>query len=111
LNSAPAVPSIIAATQRAPTIDRAPVPENHDHHFRVQAGAYRVAENVTIARHQLERLGYRANVTMSGTLQLVSAGPFASRSEADRAATRMTKSGLEAIIVSDNHDRGARAGR
>jgi cell division septation protein DedD len=108
LNSAPALPPIIAATQPPRTIDRAPVPENRNLRFRVQAGAYRVAENVAIARRQLERLGYQANVTTSGTLQLVSAGPFASRSEADRAAERLNKAGIDAIVVADRHDRVAR---
>jgi hypothetical protein len=110
LNSAPPAPAI-AATQPAPAIDRAPIREIRDLRFRVQAGAYRVAENVSIARRQLEHLGYQANITTSGTLQLVSADPFASRSEADRAAARMTKSGIEAIVVSDNRDRAARPGR
>jgi cell division septation protein DedD len=75
------------------------IPENRDRRFRVQAGAYRVAENAAIARHQIERLGYRANVTTSGNLQLVFAGPFASQSEAASAVERMSRSGLEGIIV------------
>jgi cell division septation protein DedD len=110
-SNAPPVTPVIAAAQPTPTIARTSVPENRDRQFHVQAGAYRVAENVAIARRQLERLGYQANVTTSGTLQLVSAGPFASRSEADRAAERLTKAGVEAIVVSDNHDRAAHLGR
>ena len=104
----PATAPVIAATQPSPILDVHPSLETRDRRFRVQAGAYRVAENVTIARRQLERLGYRANVTTSGTLQLVSAGPFSSRAEADRAAERMSKSGLEAIIVSDRRDHAER---
>jgi hypothetical protein len=110
-NSALPLPPIIAATQPSQAIDRMPVPETGDLRFLVQAGAYRVAENVAIARTRIERLGYRANVTTSGTIQLVSAGPFASRSEADRAANRLSKAGIEAIVVSDRRDRAARARR
>jgi hypothetical protein len=101
-NSALALPPIIAATPASPAIARTLVRENRDLRFRVQAGAYRVAENVNIARNQIERLGYRAYVTTSGTIQLVSAGPFASRSEADRAAGRLSKAGIEAIVVTDH---------
>jgi len=111
-NRVRAAAPLIAATQPSPALDVQPSLENRseprDRRFRVQAGAYRVAENVTIARRQLERLGYQANVTTSGTLQLVSAGPFASRAEADRAAERLTKAGIDAIIVSERHDQAER---
>jgi cell division septation protein DedD len=107
-NIAPQVTPVATATQPSPTIDRRPMRETRDLRFRVQAGAYRVAENVAVARRQLERLGYQANVTTSGTLQLVSAGPFASRSEADRAAERLSKAGVDAIVVADRHDRAGR---
>src|ERR1019366_6166048 len=71
-NRVPAAAPVIAATQPSRTLDVQPSSATRDHRFRVQAGAYPVAENVTIARRQLERLGYQASVTTSGTLQLVS---------------------------------------
>jgi cell division septation protein DedD len=69
--------------------------------YRVQVGAYRVPQNADDARAEVERLGMHAMVEQSGALQVVSAGPFATRDEAERAATKLTDAGVENYLFGD----------
>ena len=73
-----------------------------DEGWRVQVGAYRVAENVAETKRQLERLGYRPDVRQSGGLQIVSLGPFASLDQAQREAARLKNANIESIVTSDH---------
>jgi len=69
--------------------------------WRLQVGAFRVPENVAIAKHQLEGLGYRPAVSRAGGLQLVTIGPFASREAAEREAARLNALKIESVVVSE----------
>ena len=71
--------------------------------WRVQVGAYRLAENAAEARARLQHLGYQPEVTRSGALQIVSVGPYASSEIAEREAAKLEAARIPAIVV------GARA--
>ena len=67
----------------------------------VQVGAFRVAENAARMQRQLERLGYRPEVSRSGALQVVSVGPFPAREIAEREAARLEGANIDAVVVSE----------
>jgi DedD protein len=72
--------------------------------FVVQAGAYTDATALREARQKVERLGMKTYTqvieTESGARTRVRVGPFATREEADKAASRIKGSGLATSILS-----------
>ena len=82
-----------------PQVSAAPEPEGE---WRLQVGAFRVPENVAIAKRQLEGLGYRPDVSRAGALQVVTIGPFASRAAAEREAARLNTLKIESVVVSEH---------
>lgn len=81
----------------------------HHEPYRVAAGAFRLPENTIAARRQIERLGGHAEITRSGSLDLVTIGPFASREEAEIQAARLTAAGLDAVLMADRISRASTA--
>jgi cell division septation protein DedD len=69
--------------------------------FRVHVGAFRLLENAAAARQQVESLGGHVEVTRSGSLHLLTLGPFASREVAEGEAIRLKAAGIAAFIVAD----------
>jgi hypothetical protein len=67
--------------------------------FRVQLGAYRVAENARVTQRQARQAGYEAGIERAGALEIVSVGPFPTRAAAAASASRLNDSGLETAIV------------
>jgi len=63
--------------------------------FRIPIGAFRLPENAAAARARVEALGLPAEIRQSGTLQIVSSGPFATREEAENAARRLGTGGRQ----------------
>jgi cell division protein FtsN len=94
-----AAPVVAATAKPAAPSRRAEVPAADA--YRVQVGAYRVAENADAARRELERLGLPPLIERNGALQIVSAGPFATREEAERAAMRLTDAGVENYLFGE----------
>jgi len=85
----------------------APSVEPHEA-FRVQVGAFGSPENAAAARQRIERLamfirllGSRAEITHSGSTDVVTIGPFASREAAEAEAARLKAVGIDAVIVAD----------
>jgi DedD protein len=72
--------------------------------FVVQAGAYTDAVALREARQKVERLGMKTYTqvveTETGARTRVRVGPFATRDEAEAAATRIKGSGLAVSILS-----------
>ncbi|HYN61650.1 MAG TPA: SPOR domain-containing protein [Rubrivivax sp.] len=72
--------------------------------FVVQAGAYTDAVALREARQKVERLGMKTYTqvveTQNGARTRVRVGPFATRDEAEAAATRIKGSGLAVSILS-----------
>ncbi len=72
--------------------------------FVVQAGAYTDAATLREARQKVEKLGLKTYTqvveTESGARTRVRVGPFDSREEAEKAASRIKGSGLAANILS-----------
>ena len=66
----------------------------------VAVGAFRVHANAVDTIERARRAGVPVTTQDSGALTLVHAGPYASRDEAAAAASRLTRAGLEAVIVS-----------
>lgn len=91
---------VVGAETVSPQIS-ASAPTRAEGEWRVQVGAFRVAENVAETERQLERLGYRPEVTQIGDLQIVSIGPFASLEAAEREAARLQNAAIENIVVSE----------
>jgi cell division septation protein DedD len=87
-----------AAAPQTSAAAAAPVEEG----WRVQVGAYRIAENVAETKRQLERLGHRPDVRWSGGLQIVSVGPFASLDQAQREAARLKNANIKSIVTSED---------
>jgi cell division septation protein DedD len=69
--------------------------------FRVAAGAFRLRENAAATLQRIERLGGHAEITRSGSLDLVTVGPFVSRETAEAEAMRLRAARLEAVVVVD----------
>jgi len=72
--------------------------------FVVQAGAYTDAATLREARQKVEKLGLKTYTqvveTESGARTRVRVGPFDSREEAEKAASRIKGSGMAANILS-----------
>jgi cell division septation protein DedD len=93
-----AVPAIAnAAPPSAPVL--------HQGAFRVAVGAFRFPENAIAARQRIERIGGHAEITHSGSLDLVTVGPFASREAAEAEAKRLRAAHVDAVIVEDSGPR------
>jgi cell division protein FtsN len=90
-----ALPIVRMKTRESPRSAR------DDTQFRVAAGAFRLPENAIAARRQIERLGGHAEITRSGSLDLVTIGPFASREEAEAHAARLAAAGVDAVLMAD----------
>src|SRR5439155_19478335 len=69
--------------------------------WRVQVGAYRIAENVLKMERELEHLGYQPEVSRSGGLQIVTVGPFASLESAEREAARLANAKIDSVVTSE----------
>ncbi|MEK6374890.1 MAG: SPOR domain-containing protein [Acidobacteriota bacterium] len=65
------------------------------------AGAFRLPGNAIAARRRIEKLGGHAEITRSGSLDVVTAGPFASREAAEAEAARLKAAGIDAVVVAD----------
>jgi cell division septation protein DedD len=85
----------------------APSIQHHDT-FRVQASAFGSPENAAAARQRIERLanfiglmGRHAEITRSGSLDLVTVGPFESREAAEVEVASLKAADIDAIIVAD----------
>jgi len=69
----------------------------------VQVGAYNDAAALRDARAKVEKLGMKTYTQViendAGKRTRVRVGPFASREEADAAAARVKRSGLQAFIL------------
>lgn len=70
--------------------------------YVVAIGAFRVRANADEAVARARAIGVRATVDTSGSLAIVRAGPFTSRGDANDAATRLERAGLEAVVLSRN---------
>jgi cell division protein FtsN len=67
----------------------------------VAAGAFRFPENAAAAQQRIERLGGHAEIARSGSLDLVTVGPFASREAAEAEAARLQAADVDAVVVAD----------
>lgn len=68
----------------------------------VLLGAYRVSSNAARTVERARRSGVAATATDRGALTVVTAGPFATRTDAAAAAALLTRHGLEAVVTSGN---------
>jgi cell division septation protein DedD len=68
--------------------------------FVVAIGAFRVKANALQTAAWARQLGVEATLEGSGSLTIVRAGPYESRPEAAAAADRLTKAGMEAVVLS-----------
>jgi hypothetical protein len=102
--------SVAQSTPRNPEAPRNPeepkiivVGEQRDtmHGYVVQIGAYRVRANAEETLQRARRSGVSAKLRVSGTLMIVNAGPYPSTAAASEAAGRLTRAGLEAIVMSE----------
>jgi len=66
----------------------------------VAIGAFRIHSNAVATAARARRNGVPAQLDDSGALTVVRAGPFDSRTDATAAADRLTKAGMEAVVVS-----------
>lgn len=71
------------------------------HRFAVQIGAFRVRANAEETLRRAQRSGVDARLRVSGTLAVVSAGPYPSREAAASDARRLSAAGLEAVVTSE----------
>jgi cell division septation protein DedD len=68
--------------------------------FIVAIGAFRVKANADETVARARKQGVEATATGSGALTIVEAGPYESRLEAAAAAERLTRAGMEAVVLS-----------
>lgn len=68
--------------------------------WMVAIGAFRVRTNAVATAERARRNGVAAELDGEGALTVVRAGPYDSRAEASAAADRLTRAGMEAIVVS-----------
>ncbi|HEX2062748.1 MAG TPA: SPOR domain-containing protein, partial [Thermoanaerobaculia bacterium] len=66
----------------------------------VAIGAFRVHANAVATVARAREQGVEARLDDRGSLTVVEAGPYATRAEADVTAARLTRAGIEAIVVS-----------
>ncbi|MCE2917838.1 MAG: SPOR domain-containing protein [Rubrivivax sp.] len=109
--TASAVPAPVAARASAPAVvaaTPAPTPaarasEPSAVRFVVQAGAYTEAAALRSARQKVEALGLKTYTqevaSAEGKRTRVRVGPFASRDEAEAAAKRIQRAGLQANVL------------
>ena len=95
-------PSPEVAERASPSVQRHGV-------FRVQAGSIRLDENAVEERQRIERLaifiglsGGHAEITHSGSLDVVTVGPFDSREAAETEVASLKAAGIDAVIVADH---------
>lgn len=65
----------------------------------VQIGAYRVRANAEETLQRALRSGVDAKLRVSGSLTIVSAGPYPSTEAATNAAAKLTRAGLDAVLA------------
>lgn len=91
----------LAALQDKP--EAAPKPGEADTRFVVQVGAFSEAASARQVRQRVEKLGLKTYTqvvdTASGKRIRVRIGPYRDRDEADRAAARLKRAGLQPAVL------------
>jgi DedD protein len=97
----PPVPARAASAAVAVVV--ASAPSGAERRFVVQVGAYADAAATRDARASVEKLGFRSytqDIEVAGTRRTrVRLGPFATRDEAETAAARVKRAGMQAFIL------------
>ncbi len=70
-----------------------------DESFVVQVGAFSEADKATSLSSELKRLGYTAYTEKAGQVTRVRIGPFASREQAEKVASKLHASGHKGVVA------------
>lgn len=97
-------PKVAAAPAAAPVVRTEVKGERRDtmRGYVVAIGAFRVRANAVETAARARKQGVEATLDPSGSLTLVRSGPYESRGEATAAAEKLTRAGIEAIVMSTN---------
>ncbi|HYK05131.1 MAG TPA: SPOR domain-containing protein [Thermoanaerobaculia bacterium] len=68
--------------------------------YVVLLGAFRIRKNAVDTQSRAKKNGIEAELAPSGALTIVRTPPFTSKNEADAAATKLARNGIEAVVVS-----------
>lgn len=91
----------VAAVAAAPVVKTETRGERRESmRWIVAIGAFRIHSNAVATAARARQQGVAAQLDDSGALTVVRAGPFDSRPEAAAAADRLSRAGIEAVVVS-----------